>query len=172
MPSVKNGLPNLASAVQAWMTDEGWEDEIEVAEDNSSSRVTTAFSINDQSYKLFIETNEEAPQLFIYMYSPFKVPPAKMPEMARLMNMINCVFNAGRLACYDDEDSNPVQFLWKIPVLQSELTAAEVGSMVSAAVDIFDRYGGLLAQCVFANRTAKDIWAEYLSERNAVQDDS
>ncbi len=172
MGSGNDGLPRLAAAVKSWMEGEGWEDEVEVADDGTSSRVTTGFNINDQSYKLYIETDEESSQIFVYMYSPYKVPPAKMPEMARLLNMVNCVFNAGRLACFDDEDSNPVQFLWKIPVRDSDLTPEEVGAMVYAGVQVYDIYGSLLAQCIFSNKTAKQLWDEFQAERKAAQEQS
>jgi hypothetical protein len=154
------------------MEGEGWEDEVEVAEGGASSRVTTGFNINDQSYKLYIETDEEGSQIFVYMYSPYKVSPARMPEMARLLNSVNCVFNAGRLACFDDDDSNPVQFLWKIPVRDSDLTPEEVGAMVAAAVQVYDIYGNLLAQCIFSNKTAKQLWAEFQAEREDAKEQS
>ena len=172
MESGTDGLPRLAAAVKSWMESEGWEDEVEVAEDGASSRVATSFKINDQSYKLYIQTDEQSSQIFVYMYSPYKVPPAKMPEMVRLLNNVNTSFSAGRLACFDDDDSNPVQFLWKIPVRDSDLTPEEVGEMVAAAVQVYDTYGNLLAQCIFSNKTAKQLWAEFQAEREAAQEQS
>lgn len=172
MGTKKTELPRLAAAVKKWMEGEGWEDEVEISDDGTSSRVTTGFNINDQTYKLFIETDEKGSQIFVYLYTPYKVPPAKMPEMARLLNMVNSAFNAGRLACYDDEDSNSVQFLWKIPVRDSELTPEEVGAMVYAGVQVYEMYGSLLAQCVFSNQTAKQLWAEHLKERETAQQQS
>jgi hypothetical protein len=154
------------------MDEEEWGDEIEVNEDGSSARVRTGFKINDVSYRLFLETDEQGRQFFVYMYTPFEVAPKKMPEMSRLLNMINSRFTAGRVACHDDEESNPVQFMWKIPVAKDGFEKRQIGIMLSAAVQLYEQWGHFIAQCNFTNRPAKEIWEEYEASRKNEDADS
>lgn len=155
----------LTKAVKAWMDSEGWDDDIQVGEDRSTSRVATSFEINDQPYRMFLEANEKDERFSVYLYSPFHVPPARMPEMSRLLNRINTRLGLGRLACHDDDESNPVQFLAVCDVEGGSLSAGQVGTMIAAAVATFRPYGELLAAAVFTKQQVDALWEEYLEDR-------
>ena len=169
MAAEKQSLPPLASALQRWLDQEEWQDEIEILEDGASTRLSTGFKVNDVGYRLVMETDEQREQFFVYMYTPFEVPPRRMPEMARFLNMINSRFSAGRLACHDDDESNPVQFMWKIPVSDEGLSTIQISRMVGAAVQVYESWGHYIAQCNFTNRTAVELWDEFNAEREKAE---
>jgi len=159
----------LTAALKEWMDSEGWDDEIEVAEDRGFSRVATSFSINDQPHKTFLEVNEKIERFSVYIYSPVNVPPARMPEMVRILNRINMRIGLGRLGCHDDDDSNPVQFLARIDVEGGSLSPTQIETMVNAAVGTFNPYGQLLAAVALTKQSGDALWKSYLEDEAAAE---
>ena len=48
----------LASKVQEWIDNREWEDRVEVDEENQRSRINFSYGINEQSFDLWFETDE------------------------------------------------------------------------------------------------------------------
>ena len=159
-----DGMP-LTKAVKEWLVSEDWEDEIAIDDERASSRVEAKVGINDQPHRLFLEADETSQRLAVYIYSPMTVPPARMADMARILNRINCRWELGRLACYDDEDSNPVQFRANIDVEGGSLSPNQIGTMVGAAIGTFNRFGQLLAAVALTKQPGDKLWADTPSLR-------
>ena len=70
----------LAEKVQEWIYSLEWEDKIEVDEDNQTSQVNFKYRINEQSFNVWVETDEQTDVVKAYIYAPFKVIPKKSQE--------------------------------------------------------------------------------------------
>jgi len=163
------GMP-LAAVVQAWMDAEEWEDDLQISEDRSTSRVATQFGVDGQAYNLFIDTSEGDNVVEVYLYSPYKVPPARMEAVSRVLNRIHTRLNFGRLCCADDEDSNSVVFTDKVYVGDSKLSEAQITNMIRAATGTFASWGSLLAAVAMTKLPVEQLWKEHLAEMKAARE--
>ena len=157
----------LTKSLKDWLTSKEWNDEIEIDEGRKASRVQTVVGIENQGHKLFLEVKEDTDRFSVYMYSPFNVSPAKMPEMARVLNRINISNALGRLACSDDDDANPVQFHSIVDVEGGALSVTQIDTMVSASIHAFERYGELLAAVALTKQSGNALWKSFLKEQAA-----
>ena len=159
----------ITAALSEWLKQEEWEDEIDVKEGRKFAQVVTSVTINDQSHRMFLEANETNQWFSVYLYSPIKVPPAKMGEMTRLINRVNMRLGLGRLACPDDDEANPVQFLARIDVEGGVLEPKQIGNLVGAAFGTFNPYGSLITTVALTKQSAAACWAELLEEEAAAE---
>jgi|GEM_PF-1535502 len=164
-PDLK-GMP-LSAVVQAFMDQKGWEDEIEITEDRTHSTVETTIGINDQAHNLFIEVEEPAQRVHVYLYSPYKLPPRRVDAMVKILNRINNQLQLGRLTCNDGDDASPIQFMCGIDVEGGTLAAAQVDMMYGYGANAFQTWGELLAAVALTKRPAEELWSECLAEQEA-----
>ena len=66
-----------------------WEEEVEVDEAARCVKLQTSLNIGDQSARLFLEAGEDTDYVDVFIYYYFKCKPAKLTEMAVLMNGIH-----------------------------------------------------------------------------------
>ena len=154
----------LTEVVKEWMDSEDWKDEIEIKNGRKAARVVTNFSIHSQPHRVYLEVNEPLQFFEVYVYSVFHVPPARMPQITRVINRINYGLRTGRLACCDDEDANSVQFKCIIDVEGSRLGPSQVGRMLSAGIWTFEKYGPFLATIALTRVDENEAWVDFLEE--------
>jgi hypothetical protein len=63
----------LAEKVQEWLSHLQWNDELTLDEENQTSSVSFYYSIKNQSFKVWVETDEKRDVLEIYFYAPFNL---------------------------------------------------------------------------------------------------
>ena len=56
----------LADKVQDWLNKLEWEDKVVLDEENQSSSLNFTYSIKDQSFKVWVETDEERDFFKVY----------------------------------------------------------------------------------------------------------
>lgn len=159
------GMP-LTAAVKTWMDCEDWTDEIEVRVGRTAATVATAMTIDDQSYRLFIEVSEPDQRLYVYFYTPYNVPRHRMDVMARILNRVNCRLALGRLACDDGPEARAIQFKVSVDVEGSALSLTQVSTMISSGVGTFSDFGGLLAGAALTKRPVEELWLEFLVDED------
>jgi hypothetical protein len=74
----------LAEKVQEWLQ---WNDELTLDEENQTSSVSFYYSIKNQSFKVWVETDEKRDVLEIYFYAPFNLNIIK-DDMFRLLSIV------------------------------------------------------------------------------------
>lgn len=154
----------LTQVMKKWMDSEGWDDEIELDESHTRSRVVTSFGVEGQSYRTFLEVSEKDETFFVYMYSPFSCPPARMGDMARILNRINMRLRLGRLGCHDDDDANPVQFKACVDVEGGTLAGGQIDTLLGSASASFRQYGQLIASVALTKFPEGDLWKSFLED--------
>ena len=161
------GMP-LTLAVKAFMDGEEWGDEIKVNEDRTTATVATSMTVDDQPYQLFIEVFEPDERIFVFFYSPYRVPIGRLDVMARILLRVNYRLALGRLACFDpSEEAKPLQWKCGFDVEGSTLSPIQVKNLISVGVGTWRTYGSLLAMAALSNRNLDDLWAEFQQKEEA-----
>jgi hypothetical protein len=155
----------LTAAVQAFMAEEEWEDPLETNDDRTTSTLATTMLIDEQRHRLYLETVETDQRLFVYLYTPYNVPRARLDVMARVLNRVNTELGFGRLAVDDGAEPRPVQFKCAIDVEGSSLAPIQVAVLVGLALATFRDYGRLLAAAAMSRRAFSDLWLEHLEDK-------
>ena len=79
----------LATKVQEWLTQNEWSDKIAFDEENQTSSVSFIYIINEQPFKVWVETDENKDMVSVYIYAPFNALPNKLNDCSILFNHIN-----------------------------------------------------------------------------------
>jgi len=165
----------ITAALSQWLKQEDWKDEISVREDRKFAEVATTVNINEQTHRMYLEADETAEWISVFVYSPIKVPTAKIGEMARLINRVNMRITLGRLACPDIDEACPVQFLVRIDVEGGVVTPNQIDTMVGVSWEVFRMYGPMITAVALTKQSEAACWAEFLEEEavaeKAKQDD-
>ena len=94
-----------------------------------------------------------------------------MVEMARILNRLNTELVIGRLACPDDGSANPVQLKFAIDVEGSELTSAQIRTMMDAAVVCYRSCTELLAAVALTKQPIEPLWAAFLERTSEPEEE-
>jgi hypothetical protein len=156
----------ITKVLKEWMVAKEWDDEIQLSENRRSSRVSTTYNINNQSYRTFIDIDEDDQWFSVFMYSPFSVPISRISEMARALNKIN--YNnqkVGRIACPDEDEPGPVQFRWTTDLSNGSISKEQIDYMVETPVGFFNFFGEVLAAIALTKAPAESLMAEFWEEK-------
>jgi len=162
----------LGSVLKTFMDEVGWKEQIEVSDDGNAARVMVKFGVANQPYGLFLETDERAEIFTVTAVSPFNVPPARMADMSRILNRLNCRLTIGRLYCWDDEDANPVIFQQAIDMEGAKLVPKQIHILIGAATATFEGRAALLAAVALTQQPIDALWAEHVAQDAGQQETS
>lgn len=157
------GMP-LTQAVKTWMDRMNWTDPIEISEDRTISTVRASMTIQEQVYKILIETLETEQAVFVYFWSSFQVPRSRMDAMTRLLNRINFQMDLGTLACEDGPAARAIRYRCGFDVEGSTLSPVQVHTLIGLGINAFRAYGNALATTALTKRPVDEIWAETMCE--------
>ena len=83
----------LADLVDEYIANQGWGEEVtERNESENTSSYSTTLTVTNQSFRLFIDCDEERDFLMLYLYAPFSVIEGKSVDAALLFNFMNDSF--------------------------------------------------------------------------------
>lgn len=166
MPMDRAELEDMrcTQAIQDFLDAQEWTDEIEVNEDRTSGRLATSMTLNDQSCRLYVEAEETEERVYVFLYFPIKTPPARLPEVARLLNRINAPMKLGRLALFDDEDANYIQYKAAIDVEDGTIVGTQIASMIIPGRHTFLRYWDLLMSACLTKQSEDALWEKFIEE--------
>jgi hypothetical protein len=151
----------LTKIIKEWMNDEGWEDELALDSENLTSRVATKMRIENQSYRLYIDTNEKQKTVDFFFYTPFEVPPDRYEVMAAVLNRVNFRNAAGRFAFKTDGQANPIQYLYRLDTEGSALSKDQVSYSLSLACTTVGEVHSLLASAAMTKESANTLLATF-----------
>lgn len=150
----------IADFIEEFIVAEKWDNDVLIRneEDNSSSLVTF-YGIKNQTFKLFIESNEKTELLFVYLYAPFSVVEGKSVDAALLFNYINVRFTyPGKLSLLDNGDIRYVQI---IDLENVVAPVALIKNMISGAANCFSYNIEQIAAVALTQKTYEAIREEY-----------
>ncbi len=150
----------LATLVEEFLADLGWVDGIETDEENDGDtglRVITKvqLTIENQTYRLFIDTIETSQWLMLTLYPPYKVNEGKYVDACMLFNYFNNDYLfGGRLAVGDDGTIRHSQI---IDVSDTEPSKNLIKNMLENAIEMFKQHGEVIALVALTKKSYEAI---------------
>ena len=152
----------LANSVRTFFDNNEWS--YEVAEMKEPTRLIfrSHTYVDHQTHSIIIETDEKKETVEFFMYSPFTVHPARVRELAVILNRINIVQRLGRFAIWDDDDHNAIQWKAAIDVEGGELAVDQIDTLCSAGVSASRHYLDVLSRVALSPLPANEVWKDFL----------
>ena len=154
-------IMKLAEKVQAWLNYLEWNDKITLDEEKQTSSVSFVYVINKQPFKAWVETDEKANILSIYVYAPFKVLPNKLQDTKILFNHINNSNVWGGITCDDEKGS--IRWRHSIDFEDTEPSIAAIENAFRVGGDIFKMWFDEITLVALTQATAQEI-INYLNQ--------
>ena len=147
----------LANLLQDFLNEQAWDDKLEVDQDQKTASIATVYVINDQSFNLYIESDDVKEWLQVYLYPPFKVLKNKISDACILINRINSNSAIGGLCVHYD---GTIQYRHTVDVENSEPSATMILNMVRASVSLLGDWSNEITTVALTQTTAQEILDE------------
>jgi len=161
----------LTAVVSKFLDDQDWDDRVSIDHVTRCSSLDTFLRVDGQRYQLCIRANEKDECLSLSLYSPFAMPADRMPEAARLFNLVNTRLRYGVVGCLDDGESNAVFCNIAFDVSDAVLSLRQLHVMLDAAVWTLRHFGRAIAAVALADVSALDSWAAHQRRQEIAQGD-
>ena len=145
----------LADKVQDWLDDIEWKDEISLDQENQTSSLNFTFSIKDQSFKVWIETDEARDFLKIYFYAPFNALSKKHTECALLFNHINFHSHWGAISVVDEKGT--IRWRYVIDFEGTDPSVATINNAFNVGVNLLEIWFDEITEVALTKTTAQQI---------------
>ncbi len=145
----------LAEKVQEWLSHLEWDDEITLDEENQTSSLSFYYSIKNQSFKVWVETDEKRDVLKVYFYTPFNALANKLNDCATLFNYINARSNWGAIACTDTEGT--IRWRHSIDFEGTDPSIATIDNAFNVGSNLFEHWFDEITTVALTKTTAKEI---------------
>jgi hypothetical protein len=145
----------LADKVQDWLDHIDWDDKISLDEENQTSSLAFTYSIKDQSFKVWIETDEAHDYFKIYIYAPFNALPKKLTECAVLFNHINTISYRGALSLVDEKGS--IRWRHVIDFEGTDPSVATIHNAFNGGADLLENWFDEITEVALTKTTAQQI---------------
>jgi len=146
----------LVDAIQEWLNYREWDDQINLDEENQTSMVNFTYTINDQSFDVYIETDEERDHLKFYFYAPFNSLSKKNIDCAILFNHINlCSLSGAITLAY----SNKGRILWHhiIDFEDTDPSVKTIDNAFNAGAGTFTKWFDEISEVALTKTTGQEI---------------
>jgi len=144
----------LANKVQEWLDAMEWEDEITRDEEEQTSQMKTGYTIKEQGFDLFVETDEKRDWIKLYLYAPIKVTEKKREECAILFNYINVQFPVGSLHFLSN---GMIRFRHVVDVENTDPSIELINNMLRSAASIFVDWLEEISAVAMTKMTAQQV---------------
>ncbi len=150
----------LADLVDEYIANQGWGEEVtERNESENTSSYSTTLTVTNQSFRLFIDCDEERDFLMLYLYAPFSVIEGKSVDAALLFNFMNDSFvYRGRITVKDD---GGICYKDVVDVENVEPPIALIDNMLISAMNFYSRHIEAIAAVALTQKTYEAIREEY-----------
>ena len=145
----------LAKKVQDWLTDQEWDDEITLDDENQTSSVSFFFTIKNQSFKVWLETDEKRDMLKVYFYAPFYALSTKLTDCSILFNHINTCSNWGSITCKDEKGA--IRWRHSIDFEGTDPSIAMIDNAFHVGANLFEHWFEEITSVALTQTTAKEI---------------
>lgn len=151
----------LADKIQELILSKGWNDVVIQDEENQSSSVNFRYNINEQSFSVFIDTDEARDAVKFYIQAPFNVLAKQVNEMALLLNRINIETPMGSFVVYPDGT-----LIWRhsIDFENIEPSTVSLDNNMGAGINCFREWFEEISAVALTKTTAQDIFDELEDE--------
>ena len=161
----------LATLVEEFLADLGWVDGIETEErfeGDASLRVITEvrITIENQTYRLFIDTIEKSQWLMLTLYPPYKVNEGKYVDACMLFNYFNNNYLYGGRIAVDDDGT--IRYRQIIDVSDTEPSKNLIKNMLENGIDMFEQHAEAIALVSLTKKSYEAI-REDIEKREEIE---
>ena len=157
---------------QAALDQMEWDDDIAHDDSDNTDFINTGYSIDGQSYRLILVTDEDRQRISISMKSPISIPKNRQKDGAFVVNALNVGLSVGNL---EFTENGSIYYRWAIDVDGSAPSADQIKTLIGAAGSAFDELrASMLGKVAFTKQTGEEIVAEYreaVSQMSSKDDD-
>jgi hypothetical protein len=150
--------------LEEFVASRGWEDLIEVDEDEQYSALNTGVNFGDYAGgKLIVEGWDKSDLVSVFFYLPFECKEAKRTEMCCLLNDINARGTIGGYGCFQLLDSGDDRIRWvlKVDFEGSAPTAKSIEQMVAPGWSRVAGFIDVIRVVALTKQTAVDALVEF-----------
>jgi len=147
----------LADKVQDWINKLDWNETVELDEENQTSELNVSLNINDQSFNLWVETDEERDWIKLYLYAPFNSLSNKYEDCIQLFNRINSKRRFGVIFLLED---GRIACRHIIDVENTEPSIEMIANMLGQATGLFENWFDEISSVALTKKTAQEIFDE------------
>ena len=127
----------ITKIVQDWVNKNNWDDAVEIDEVKKTSTLKSIFDIKDESCTLYVEVDEVAPSLAIYLYNSLNVSEKYLNDAISVVNEINGELDVGRM--YVEADG-PFQYKHRLSFVNGSISIDFLENAVQDALQVFGKY--------------------------------
>ena len=150
-------LMRLAGLVQEWINKLEWNETVGLDEENQTSELNVSLNINDQSFNLWVETDEQKDWIKLYLYAPFNSLSNKYEDCIQLFNRINSRRRFGVIFLLED---GRILFRHIIDVENTEPSIEMIDNMLGQATGLFENWFDEISSVALTKKTAQEIFDE------------
>ena len=144
----------LATKVQEWITHNEWSDKIAFDEENQTSSVSFIYIINEQPFKVWVETDENKDILSVFIYAPFTALPNKLNDCSILFNHINNNTVWGSLAC---DENGSIRWRHSVDFEDMDPSVAAIENAFRVGGSIFKTWYDKITSVALTKVTAQEL---------------
>jgi len=146
----------LADVIDEFIASQGWGNDVaERDESDNTSSYSTTLSVANQSFRLFIDSDEDRDFLMLYLYATFNVMQGKSVDAALLFNFMNDNFvYRGRITVKDD---GRVCYKDIVDVENLEPPIALIDNMLMSAIALYTNHIESIAAVALTKKTYETI---------------
>jgi len=141
----------------------GWEDEIDIDEENGTLSVNTEIGINGQSIRLVIEINPEGDIVDVFFYYTILCKKNKINQMAILLNLIHHRWIFGRFEVYE---TGHIRWRHRCDFEGAQPVGLTINCIVEPGWQAVNKFADVIAAVALTNSTAEEAIAEYDKNRD------
>ncbi|ADC63219.1 type III secretion system chaperone family protein [Allochromatium vinosum] len=157
----------LADTIEQWQIEQDWQGELERDEAQQTATLEAGYRIKEQSFKLYLETDEENDWLAVYLYAPFNALEHKQIECALLCNSIDARRSAGSIHVLPD---GRIRYRQTIDVEGMTVSGVMISNLIQDAGDCFFAWLEEIAAVALTEATAEEVLAQL--DQEATEDES
>jgi hypothetical protein len=144
----------LAAKVQEWITHNEWSDKIAFDEENQTSSVSFIYIINEQPFKVWVETDENKDMVSVYIYAPFNALPNKLNDCSILFNHINNNTVWGGIAC---DENGSIRWRHSVDFEDTDPSVAAIENAFRVGGSIFKTWYDKITSVALTKVTAQEL---------------
>jgi hypothetical protein len=147
----------LADKVQEWLDEMEWKETVDRNEETQTSQLNCIFTINDQGFDLYIETDEQNDFLKVFLYAPFKALANKYDDCIQLFNRINGRRRFGAVCL---QDNGRIQYRHTIDVENADLSTIMITNILNEGRSQLEQWFEEISAVALTKKTAQEIFDE------------
>jgi hypothetical protein len=152
----KGSTVPLATVLAEFVQSLGWGATVEHLEDGTSF-VSGEIILDDNTPRsVAIETEEEIGRLSVFFYTPFSVPPKRLPVMLQALNALNRRTGIGRFACGEESEAAPVQFRVASRVADSSTALEQLEFLFDYGSWVIEQHAAMLEAIALTDITIEE----------------